>query len=234
MRVLIFDTETNGLPTTFRAPPEEEGAWPALVQLAWETWEVPSRDGEGASCVQSHSTLVRPKPGVAWSEGAEGVHGISEAVATRFGVPTTSALSLFLLCAQCCDVVVAHNLHFDLSVVRSALLHECAGGGVWPAHLREFCTMLGTVGVVRAPHAAKPQWRRQGDESFKWPKMTELHAHLFEGREYSPPAGHPAESAGAHDARYDTGAVAACLVELLRRDLGGAREALFGSTTSDS
>ena len=54
---------------------------------------------------------------------------------------------------------------------------------------------------------------RPGGPGYKWPKLAELHTHLF---------GHP--HAAAHDAKGDVTACAACFFELRRR----------GHTTSPS
>lgn len=218
---LVFDTETNGLPADWKAPPSAPGAWPALVQIAWEVWEV-RRDGRPPRRLRAASALVQPPPEVAWDGGAERVHGIPRATAERFGQPAEEVLRQFVEAAAECDVLVAHNLAFDKNVVLAAL-HRTGMAATWPPHLREYCTMLGSTQVLRLPG-------RYPGAPFKWPRLTELHAFLFEGRPFNPAEHgprHPAAGAGDHDARYDTGSAALCLLALVERGVGGAREAVW-------
>ena len=113
-RALIFDTETTGL-VNFKLE-AGHSSQPHLLQLAMllvdtDDWRVHAR----------HSLLVRLDRGVEVPAGAAAVHGITVEESGRFGVSQTQACSLFLeLCAQA-DVVVAHNLSFDASVMNTAL-----------------------------------------------------------------------------------------------------------------
>ncbi|MSU52155.1 MAG: hypothetical protein CK538_08050 [Opitutia bacterium] len=96
---------------------------------------------------------------------------------------------------------IGHNVAFDRPrVLREFSLLRLAEN---LSPLPTFCTMQNTVQVCRIP-------RYNG--GYKWPKLEELHVHLF-GRGLTQ----------AHDARADVLACARCFFELRRRGLVASR-----------
>lgn len=82
---LVFDTETTGLPLSWRAPASDVDNWPRLVQLAWEAYDPRGRK------TLARSYVIRPD-GFTIPRDAERVHGISTSVARRKGVPLAEVL----------------------------------------------------------------------------------------------------------------------------------------------
>src|SRR5271154_1959139 len=104
MLLLLFDTETNGLPVG--------GCWPRLIQLAWQ---LVADD----VCVERASLLVQPAD-EPWDEKALAVHGITHERASREGLPLEDVLAQFSL-AMRADAVICHNLQFDRGVIDNAV-----------------------------------------------------------------------------------------------------------------
>ena len=109
-------------------------------------------------------------------------HGISEEECARFGVVPAVACSLFnQICLQA-DVIVAHNLSFDASIMKTAL-HRL---GNKPHRLdgrQQVCTKEASTDVLKLP----------GKYGYKWPTLAEAYLH-YTGKELE----------GAHDALVDT------------------------------
>ena len=130
---MIFDTETTGMVERDR-PPEDPGQ-PDLVQLGMllvetDDWTPRAR----------HSMLVKLPEGASIEEGAKKAHGISEDDCRSYGVPLMVAGSLFnQLCIQA-DLIVAHNMAFDRSIMQTAL-HRLGGKPDRMKGVRLLCTM---------------------------------------------------------------------------------------------
>jgi DNA polymerase III epsilon subunit-like protein len=181
VKVLIFDTETTGM--VKRKQPPEDPAQPDLVQLAMllverDDWSVKTRA----------SFIVQLAPGVRIEPEAEATHGISAADCERYGVAPVVAVSLFnQLCMQA-DIIVAHNISFDQSIMLTAL-HRL---GKKPNRMEGkslVCTQEATTDVLKLPGKYN---------GYKWPKLAEAYLH-YTGLEIE----------DAHDAMADT---QACLV----------------------
>ena len=192
MKALIFDTETTGM-VQFRKPPEDPSQ-PDLIQLGMlfidtVDWLPRAR----------HSMLVQLPEGVRIEPAAHQAHGLSEEDCARYGVPSIVACSLFnQLCLQA-EIVVAHNLAFDTSIMKTAL-HRL---GQKPHRLdgrQLVCTKEASTDVLKLP----------GQYGYKWPTLAEAYRH-YTGLEID----------GAHDALVDT---EACLAVFRGLVQGGVVE----------
>lgn len=183
---VVLDTETTGLPKSWRAPPSDTASWPRIVQLAWAVYDARGRKTNAESCVVRPEGFIIPK-------AAERIHGISTAKARRDGRDLREVLASFALAIRRADVVVSHNLRFDENVV-SAEFHRI--GEPLDFHRKtRLCTMVAATEYCQIP----------GLHGFKWPTLVELHTALF-GR----------GPQDAHDAAADVVACAKCFFELKR------------------
>ena len=176
MKALLFDTETTGM--VVRGKPAQDPAQPDLLQLGMllvetEDWTPRAR----------HSMLVKLPEGARIEEGAKQAHGISEEDCALYGVPLMVAVSLFnQLCLQA-DMVVAHNLAFDRSIMQTAL-HRLGGKPDRMKGIRAVCTMEESTELLKLPGRF---------DSYKWTSLAEAYT-FFTQREL----------VGAHDALVDT------------------------------
>jgi DNA polymerase III epsilon subunit-like protein len=217
LTILLLDTETNGLPKNRYAPVSDFSAFPAILQLSWGVYTV---DGTTMSLVESRDIGLRLDPSIPWDTGAAKVHGLAEAEA-RTGTPARDALLDFAASLYTADVVVAHNLAFDKSVIRAAGYAEASRSSdpgeaaqlraVWPPGIKEFCTLKGTTELVKLP-ATPAQAKYKDLGPYKSPKLNELYAWLY---------GHAYDVSGSvlHTAKSDTHCLAQCVTELIRRGL---------------
>jgi hypothetical protein len=215
LRILLLDTETNGLPKNRFAPISEAGAWPAILQLSWAEFTI---TGNTMVAGPTRDIGIALHPSIAWNADAAKIHKITETEA-RQGLPAQEALFALGAVLQTVNVVVAHNLAFDKPVIRAAAYAEWLRGGptelreIWPRDLREFCTMNATRDIVRIP---SPYYGAPGLDNptgrFKAPRLNELYTWLY---------GHVYDISGAvlHSSSSDTHCLGQCMSELLRRGL---------------
>ncbi len=161
---LYFDVETTGLPTNPNAPSFDVENWPRLVQMAYLL------EDEDAYVVDEGNFIVTPEDFII-PLSATDIHGISQGKANREGSPIKYALSNFLEAAERADMLIAHNMQFDLNVI----LAEANRLGVEAEPLytkKKVCTMK---------RATQYYNRSMGDgEDYKWPKLQELFYLLFD------------------------------------------------------
>lgn len=188
--ILFFDTETTGLPD-FRAP-FDHPSQPHLVQLAALLTE---EDGTERA---SFSILVQPPEG-GIPQAAAAVHGISTEIAQRCGVSNARAVAMWDELAGRADMLVAHNIRFDLAVMSSAWRRVLSARR--PDLTAEygqralFCTMKAAAPIVNLPPTER--MLAAGFTGPKSPKLEECVRHFF-GEQLT----------GAHDALTDVRACA--------------------------
>jgi DNA polymerase III epsilon subunit-like protein len=90
------------------------------------------------------------------------------------------------------DLIVCHNIGFDLPVLACEMIRA----KISTTKKEKFCTMAGSTNVCKI----------QGPYGFKWPKLQELHKHLF-GHEFD----------GAHDALADILATVRCYFAMRKK-----------------
>lgn len=177
MKILIFDTETTGLPHESSLPATQSpNNWPHIVSISWVIL-----DSVSNTVMKSHCYIVKPEK---WTIPAEStrIHGITQSQALEFGLPLRYVIDQFN--SEQFDVMVAHNLNFDMNVLINAIMWDLGD----PFHgfaKRKACTM--TIG--------KPMCKLPGRFGYKQPKLTELYQHV---------TGQLPKSNQLHNALFDT------------------------------
>lgn len=192
MKILFWDTETNGLPKDKKEKDMRRvNNWPRVIELAWQGLDLTT--GE---LFANHSFLIKPD---GWKVPTEKFwidNGFSQAKSMAEGAPMASVLGLFVFHLKACDVMVAHNIDFDYPITGAELIrHKMEVGRRVP----QMCTMKATTDILKLP-------AKFG--GYKWPNLTELHKYLF-GTSFD----------GAHGAGSDVDALRVCFMELLKRGL---------------
>lgn len=185
---LAFDTETTGLPDWGK--PSDAEQQPHLVQLAMILLDPDLVERA------SVSVIVKPDGWVIPAEVSK-IHGITTETAARLGVPEKVATDLYVgLMYGTGAQAIAHNVDFDLRIMRIALL-RAGYTKEWQTErpLTSFCTMKKATPIINLPPTEKMV--AAGFAKPKPPKLSECIEHFF---------GEKLE--GAHDALVD---VRACL-----------------------
>ena len=176
-KVLVFDTETTGLPS-WRAG-HGHICQPDVLQLA-----LLLVDSETDEEVNYVSFLIKDgKPG---DEGAVAIHGITDEKRERFGIPRRLALSIFHHFVMQADLVVAHNMDFDYGMLKTMYIRE----GVEMPNFKQYCTMKALTPLCKLPHKNPNRGR---NDNYKWPKLIEAYSMFID----------PDGFDGAHDAMVD-------------------------------
>jgi DNA polymerase III epsilon subunit-like protein len=179
MKILIFDTETTGLPKSREPAIKGENNWPHMVSIAWT---VIDSDRDYKPCAQSESYIVKPR----WTipEDSTKIHGITQEQAETEGFPLSTIMEKFLAVEH--DIMVAHNMNFDYNVLVNAILWDLKLV-VLPDFKPTFCSMEAMKNIMKIPAA--------NGRGFKSPKLTELYTYAVK---------RPFDSGLTHSAQYDT------------------------------
>ena len=202
MRILFFDTETNGLPLSRNALTSNLANWPIIVQIAWQLWEF--KNDIPAKQIESDSYIIQPPDSVVWNTESAAIHGITKQRAQSEGVSRNEALTAFASAAKQANVLCAHNIAFDKPVMKAEFLRMNASESFhwWPA--TEYCTMENTKNILKLPSKFGKAW-----DPYKMPKLMELHQYLYgENVKFD-----------WHNAIGDVECLVSCFHELVRRRL---------------
>jgi DNA polymerase III epsilon subunit-like protein len=174
MRVLVFDTETTGLPEGRNPSITHSDKWPHIVQLSYLMY-----DTEKVQILTCHDHVVAIPEDVAISEESQNIHGITKSMCRRKGVPIEYALDDFNDCLQQCDRVVGHNLSFDkrMIMVESIRLKRRQYFTRDGRGKMEYCTMKNSTNICAIETVSAT-----GDIYYKYPTLEELHHILFNSR----------------------------------------------------
>lgn len=186
---LFFDTETTGTPKNYKAPATDLNNWPRVIQLAWVFYDTEEKQ------IASSCLLIRPH---GWEIPKEKFwidNGFSTEKSLAEGVRIETALDGFINAVNSANLLIAHNLQFDLPIMQAEMIRAGMAAQNKP---KRFCTMQASTNICKLP----------GQYGFKWPKLEELHKYLF-GESFE----------GAHNALEDVRATARCFFEMKRKGL---------------
>ncbi len=181
---LFFDTETTGLPKSWKAPVTDLNNWPRLVQLAFLFY-----DKSGNRIVEGNH-IIKPE-GFTIPVEVSRIHGITTERANQEGRPLLAVLQEFQSLIDQSEFLVAHNMSFDEKIVGAEFLRNRMQDST--ATKRKICTMQSTTNFCAL----------EGPYGYKWPKLSELHIRLF-GKSFEE----------AHNAAVDIQATAKCFWKL--------------------
>lgn len=189
--VLVFDVETNGLLP--RKPPASILELPYVLQLSWLLY-----DRETRTIVQTYNQYIKVDESVAIPEETANINRITREVCST-GVSMVEALTAFYEAYMKSSLVIAHNIDFDSQMIHTEILRNISSldraipkymlyicrftSPVFrrpPApldivsHIPIYCTMMNG-----SPLCAIPSKKSSLKDPYKWPKLSELHHHLF-------------------------------------------------------
>ncbi len=165
MKVLVFDTETTGLPKRY-AKYTDTHEWPHIIQISYIYYDTDTHN----FTVFDH--IIKLDPVVVVSEKSIEIHKITKEISQEKGVSIKQVLHEFIALARHADYVIGHNLQFDKNMV----IVECIRNRVMSPFLnktfKEYCTMKQSVDICRLNS-------KNNYHKYKYPKLEELHWFLF-------------------------------------------------------
>ena len=172
MKVLVFDTETTGLVSRVFKGGRCVNVYPYMLQLAWVLYDV-----EKNTMIASHDHIIKLPDGMIVPEESIAFHGITQDIMEKSGEYINGVLTTFVTHLKIADYVVAHNISFDMSIIRE----EFSRNGminhfnVLSAKKVFYCTMKESEELcnLMVPDLVNGGKRR------KYPKLEELHQILF-------------------------------------------------------
>ena len=186
MKVLIFDTETTGLPLTRIINPDTLRLWPHIVQLSYIMYDDSTND-----IVVMEDNIIKIASDVVISEGSSAIHGITSDISQTRGVKLDTALNEFFDALKKADVLVGHNVSFDIDIVDIELLrmiydsspeisakeltHLKTNLHILRNYKNIYCTMRNSIELCAIKVVGK-----NGREYNKFPRLNELHQKLFD------------------------------------------------------
>ena len=175
MKVLVFDTETTGLPERNKygkkASIYETTYWPYIIQLSYILY-----DTEKHKIIIDHDHIIKIPDHCTLTEKSIEMHGITREHSQREGISIKDALELFRVCVEAADRIIAHNLSFDRQIVLvESIRHRIEGPFYFKDTSQFFCTMKNSVELCKI----KTTNKTTGETYLKYPRLSELHNHMF-------------------------------------------------------
>lgn len=166
MTVLFFDTETTGFKSSTYTP--------RLVQLG-----AILQDMDTLRVLAEFNSMV-VTDGFEIPEKVSDIHGITNELADKYGQTMKLVDEAFGRMIEAADLIVAHNLAFDVGIVSDNLILSTS----LLDGKERYCTMLKSVDLVGI--------KKTNGGGNKWPRLMEAYKHFY-GTEFD----------NAHDAMAD-------------------------------
>jgi DNA polymerase III epsilon subunit-like protein len=179
MKILIFDTETTGLPKSKIISEDTLDKWPHIVQFSYLLFDVSEN-----TIVETNDYIIKMKDGIVIPPESIAIHRITNEISENQGVSIEVALKHFFLTLRKVDLLVGHNISFDINMLYIELLRIIYSQTVinpykLDLHLitnfkNTYCTMQESFDLCSIKKTNK-----YGKEYKKFPKLSELHEILF-------------------------------------------------------
>lgn len=168
MKVLVFDTETTGLPPK-RISTRETYRFPYVVQLSWMVFDMGSNKITGL-----YDHIIQLPQNMEITEEVANIHGINTELMREKGETVLPILEKFKQDVLNATIVVAHNIAFDKRIIEVEFYRH--GLGSWDnLRKREYCTMKKGNAICNL----KMKSYYSNKMISKFPRLSELHTKLF-------------------------------------------------------
>jgi len=150
----------------YNAPWYKTDMWPYIVQISWLVF-----DTELGCIVDDKDRIVNISPNIEISKESIEKHGITREISLASEYTINDVLRDFGHAINQCDIIVAHNIHFDKNVIMCE--YERTGMINFMERYRgiKFCTMKKSIEVCKLKKIGK-----NGKPYYKWPT---LESHKF-------------------------------------------------------
>lgn len=185
MRIIVFDTETTGLPKTKFISPDTLNKWPHIVQFSYVIYDTIINQ-----IVEVCDFIIKMNENVIIPEDSINIHKITNEISQDKGIKIDLVLNKFIEHLNSSDILVGHNISFDINMVKVELLRLIYNNNsnkfeqemktnknnlyLLTNFKNIYCTMQESIELCNLKSLDK-----HGKEYVKFPKLIELHNKLF-------------------------------------------------------
>ena len=183
MKILVFDTETTGLPKTKFISPSTLDQWPYIVQFSFIIYDSSLND-----IVESKDDIIKLPENVLIPEESTKIHNITNELSQKSGLQINKILNVFFDHLRNVDRLVGHNIEFDLNMIKVEISRIINENQVTSEQLKSYkynlhflnnyknisCTLKDSIKFCNIQVINK-----SGKPYLKYPKLIELHDKLF-------------------------------------------------------
>jgi len=186
MRILVFDTETSGLPHKEffnKVSLTTINMWPYIVQLSYVVYDTKINDIDDFA-----DDIIKIPKHVKLDGDSEKIHGITNIMCENHGISILNALVDFNNIYNDVDIIVGHNIDFDINMLQAEwyriisqsttnyeIRQEYDRFCQLRRNKKQYCTLKENVKMCNIQAISK----KTGKPYVKWPTLDELHQHLF-------------------------------------------------------
>jgi DNA polymerase III epsilon subunit-like protein len=181
MRVIVFDTETTGLPKTKVLTPGLLNLWPYVVQLSYLIYDIDEKE-----LIKIRDFIIKIPYDIKIPQEASKIHGITNDISYSQGINIENIIEEFMDDLNQCDYIIGHNIEFDINMIKAELMRLnliiSKNMNLYYNYVeflttckKYYCTMQESIDLC-----AIKQINKQGKEYIKYPKLIELHKKLFD------------------------------------------------------
>ena len=209
---LIFDVETNNLMPKQKpnGPRLTIDDYPHILQLSFVIYDL-----NESKITKSYDAYVNINENVVISDSITELTGITKDICKKKGVPIITILKEFYDAYVNCDVLIGHNMEFDVEMIKIEIERNRAEIlSAFPCvfttfndtyekihNIERYCTMRKGIPIcnilVESKIPGKPPTK-------KYPRLLELYQHLFVGETAN----------GLHDSMVDTLVCLRCYLKM--------------------
>ena len=185
MRIIVFDTETTGLPKTKFISPDTLNKWPYIVQLSYVIY-----DTNLNKIVEVCDFIIKMNKNVVIPEDSINIHKITNEISQEKGINIDKIVKKFIKDLNSSDMLVGHNITFDINMLKVELLRLIYEKDfdktkeemisykdnlyLLTNFKNIYCTLKESIELCNLKTLDK-----YGKEYIKFPKLIELHNKLF-------------------------------------------------------
>ena len=182
MLLLIFDTETTGLPKSKNISKEDLPLWPYVVQFSYILFNTDTKQIE-----KIVNEIIKIPLKIDISEEASTIHGITKEKTQKKGFDINTMILEMASDIIAVDLIVGHNITFDMNMLlvetmslslNAVYTYKQKKYTDFAQRLKKmntFCTMGTNIELCSIKTISK----KDGKEYNKFPKLVELHQTLF-------------------------------------------------------
>jgi DNA polymerase III epsilon subunit-like protein len=183
MKIIVFDTETTGLPETKIISPDTVDKWPTIVQFSYLIYDTIDN-----YIINMNDFIVKVPDNIIISEESSNIHKITNEISTEQGIKIEEVLFKFFKDLENIDKIIGHNINFDINMIKVELLRiiyrNYEFNKVFKGMLFKItnfkninCTLQDSINLCNIEAKDKC-----GKTYLKFPKLVELHEKLFNSK----------------------------------------------------